>query len=80
MSTLEQMIAKINLKVYRDTETDTFNEALASLAIRPAALIYGKVSTATRIEKYVINGDFEAQILERTRLVKCKQERTWRTL
>jgi hypothetical protein len=47
------MNAKINLKVYRGTTMNTFNQKLASLTVPSADLIYGVVQEASKIGKYV---------------------------
>jgi hypothetical protein len=56
---------KINLKVCRDIEMNTFNQKLASLEIARAALRDGNDFEATVTEMGVINGEVQVQILER---------------
>jgi len=54
-------MVKINLKVCRDTEMNTFNQKLASLEMARVAVNDGNDFEATVTEKYIINGEFEVQ-------------------
>ena len=52
---------KINLKVCRNTEMNTFNQKLASLEMARAAVIDGNDFEATVTGIYVINGELHVQ-------------------
>jgi len=57
-------MAKINLKICRDAEMNTFNQKLASLEMARAAVIDGNDWEATVTEICVIMGEFQVQNLE----------------